>query len=151
MRFFKKLFKSRIGWKNKILYDYEFYFKFGIIANIYRMKQLVNNSKKYKKYSTKERELIMKGLDLAIDRAWCFSEESVLSLKDNNRLSKKIIKFFEKFDITIKYEPDFNSWDEECKEELWYRINGGFKYLTKNEIIGWYKRCLESGYIVEAP
>lgn len=46
--------------------------KFAILENIKRQKRIINNSKSYTK---EERELIMKGIDMAFDRAWAFEVE----------------------------------------------------------------------------
>lgn len=46
-----------------------------ILENIKRQKRIINNSKKYNK---EERELIMKGLDMAFDRAWAVDVEGHL-------------------------------------------------------------------------
>ena len=43
---------------------------YGVVTNLYRQKEIVNNSKKYKVYTDEERRLILKGLDIAIQRAW---------------------------------------------------------------------------------
>ena len=50
----------------------EFSTQLSILENIKRQKRKVNNSKKYTK---EEKILIMKGIDLAFDRAWAYKKE----------------------------------------------------------------------------
>lgn len=49
--------------------------RFLILENIKRQKRIVNNNRKY---SNKEKTLIMKGIDMAFDRAWAADIEKEL-------------------------------------------------------------------------
>lgn len=65
-------------------YDYKYWLDTGmyrlgerllILENIKRQKRIVNNSRKY---SNKEKILIMKGIDMAFDRTWAADIEKEL-------------------------------------------------------------------------
>jgi cyclophilin family peptidyl-prolyl cis-trans isomerase len=50
----------------------EYSTQLSILENIKRQKRKINNSKKY---SDEEKKLIMKGIDMAFDRAWAYQKE----------------------------------------------------------------------------
>jgi len=82
MKYSFQLFKNRLRFiVTKIDHtNSAAFWQMGAISNIYRQKKKVNNSKKY---TEKEKRLIMKGLDMAIDRTWGVLLEQNLIIKGN--------------------------------------------------------------------